>query len=430
MLLQPRVVGRALDREVERDLDAELCARARRGARSPSSVPSSGCDRVVAALLARRSPTGCRGRPAPPSSALFRPLRFVVPDRVDRRQVDDVEAELGELAAAPARRPRSRPTSAGRARTTRRSARARGRRRPRASPTTPSPSRSPAGAASAVLDRQRRRRRAARRPPASSLARSVWPAVDLAPQLVAPRRDAVDPRLDRGSSSARRGRRRTSRPSGRCRAARAAPRASASRPARGSGPRRRAPRGRRGRSSRGTSTRVADGALDRDSGRSRPAATRPGSGSAAGVVFGSGTRRQVSTDEEGSKRRELIRVRAASCSIRPRFRAGGSAREAYRFVDWLAAAGQSWWQVLPLGPPDEFGSPYSVAVGVRGSPALLAEPDAHGSRPASSRTSSRGTRSGSATGRASPAPARSPTRCASSASGARCARTRASAACG
>ena len=33
-------------------------------------------------------------------------------------------------------------------------------------------------------------------------------------------------------------------------------------------------------------------------------------------------------------------------------------RDAYRFVDWLAAAGQSWWQVLPLGPPDEFGSPY------------------------------------------------------------------------
>jgi len=32
-------------------------------------------------------------------------------------------------------------------------------------------------------------------------------------------------------------------------------------------------------------------------------------------------------------------------------------REAYRFVDWLAAAGQSWWQVLPLGPPDDFHSP-------------------------------------------------------------------------
>ncbi|HEY7793278.1 MAG TPA: 4-alpha-glucanotransferase [Gaiellaceae bacterium] len=34
-------------------------------------------------------------------------------------------------------------------------------------------------------------------------------------------------------------------------------------------------------------------------------------------------------------------------------------REAYRFVDWLAAAAQSWWQVLPLGPPDEVGSPYA-----------------------------------------------------------------------
>ena len=51
-------------------------------------------------------------------------------------------------------------------------------------------------------------------------------------------------------------------------------------------------------------------------------------------------------------------------------------REAYRFVDWLAAAGQSWWQVLPLGPPDEFGSPYRVAVGLRRLARLLAEPDA------------------------------------------------------
>jgi 4-alpha-glucanotransferase len=32
--------------------------------------------------------------------------------------------------------------------------------------------------------------------------------------------------------------------------------------------------------------------------------------------------------------------------------------EAYRFVDWLDAAGQSWWQVLPLGPPDKLHSRY------------------------------------------------------------------------
>src|SRR6266404_1525923 len=49
---------------------------------------------------------------------------------------------------------------------------------------------------------------------------------------------------------------------------------------------------------------------------------------------------------------------------------------AYRFVDWLEAAGQSWWQVLPLGPPDEFGSPYRTASAFAGSPGLLAEPRA------------------------------------------------------
>jgi 4-alpha-glucanotransferase len=53
-------------------------------------------------------------------------------------------------------------------------------------------------------------------------------------------------------------------------------------------------------------------------------------------------------------------------------------REAYRFVDWLAAAGQSWWQVLPLGPPDEFGSPYRSPSAFAASPQLLARPDARG----------------------------------------------------
>jgi len=51
-------------------------------------------------------------------------------------------------------------------------------------------------------------------------------------------------------------------------------------------------------------------------------------------------------------------------------------REAYRFVDWLAAAGQSWWQVLPLGPPDEYGSPYRSPSAFAASPQLLARPEA------------------------------------------------------
>jgi len=55
-------------------------------------------------------------------------------------------------------------------------------------------------------------------------------------------------------------------------------------------------------------------------------------------------------------------------------------REARRFVDWLARAGQSWWQVLPLGPPDDTGSPYASSSAFAGSPELLARPDARVTR--------------------------------------------------
>jgi 4-alpha-glucanotransferase len=50
--------------------------------------------------------------------------------------------------------------------------------------------------------------------------------------------------------------------------------------------------------------------------------------------------------------------------------------EAFRFVDWLAAAGQSWWQVLPLGPPDRYRSPYKARSAFAASPALLGSPRA------------------------------------------------------
>jgi len=50
--------------------------------------------------------------------------------------------------------------------------------------------------------------------------------------------------------------------------------------------------------------------------------------------------------------------------------------EAYRFIDWLAAAGQSWWQVLPLGPPDRYRSPYKSASAFAAWRGLLGEPRA------------------------------------------------------
>ncbi|NMC20072.1 MAG: 4-alpha-glucanotransferase, partial [Thermogutta sp.] len=57
---------------------------------------------------------------------------------------------------------------------------------------------------------------------------------------------------------------------------------------------------------------------------------------------------------------------------------GDLGRSAYRFVDWLGRAGQDYWQILPLGPIDENGSPYKSASAFAGnelliSPDLLAE---------------------------------------------------------
>jgi 4-alpha-glucanotransferase len=55
---------------------------------------------------------------------------------------------------------------------------------------------------------------------------------------------------------------------------------------------------------------------------------------------------------------------------------GRLGREAYRFVDWLVAAGQTWWQVLPLSPPNRSRSPYKARSAFAASPALLAAPRA------------------------------------------------------
>lgn len=57
----------------------------------------------------------------------------------------------------------------------------------------------------------------------------------------------------------------------------------------------------------------------------------------------------------------------------PDGRLGPSARD---FVDWLAAAGQSVWQVLPVSVPDEHRSPYKSPSAFAASPALLEHPDA------------------------------------------------------
>jgi 4-alpha-glucanotransferase len=49
---------------------------------------------------------------------------------------------------------------------------------------------------------------------------------------------------------------------------------------------------------------------------------------------------------------------------------------AFEFVDWLAEAGQSVWQVLPVTIPDRHGSPYKSPSAFAASPGLLEHPDA------------------------------------------------------
>jgi 4-alpha-glucanotransferase len=51
--------------------------------------------------------------------------------------------------------------------------------------------------------------------------------------------------------------------------------------------------------------------------------------------------------------------------------AGALGAPARRFIDWLASAGFSVWQMLPVGPPGADGSPYWVSSDCAGNPAFL-----------------------------------------------------------
>jgi 4-alpha-glucanotransferase len=69
--------------------------------------------------------------------------------------------------------------------------------------------------------------------------------------------------------------------------------------------------------------------------------------------------------------------RSSGVQLHPASLPGGRlGPEAYRFVDWLAEAGQSWWQVLPLGPPDRYRSPYKARSAFAAWRGLLADPRA------------------------------------------------------
>ena len=125
---------------------------------------------------------------------------------------------------------------------------------------------------------------------------------------------------------------------------------------------------------------VADAPLDRDSGRRRRSEPDTGSRSASGVGRRSGG--ALASEVSDSARQlnhHLVNILPRSCGIQLHITSlpgGRLGPEAYRFVDWLEAAGQAWWQVLPLGPPDRHRSPYKSRSAFAAWPGLLGEPGA------------------------------------------------------
>lgn len=75
-----------------------------------------------------------------------------------------------------------------------------------------------------------------------------------------------------------------------------------------------------------------------------------------------------------------LRTRSSGLLLHPtslpgRHGSGDLGGDARLFVDFLAAASQGWWQMLPVGPPGYGESPYSAQSAFAGSP-LLVDPDA------------------------------------------------------
>ena len=58
-------------------------------------------------------------------------------------------------------------------------------------------------------------------------------------------------------------------------------------------------------------------------------------------------------------------------ALNSKYGIGSFSKEAYAFVDWLKGAGQSYWQILPLGPTSFGDSPYQSFSSFAGNPYFI-----------------------------------------------------------
>jgi len=77
----------------------------------------------------------------------------------------------------------------------------------------------------------------------------------------------------------------------------------------------------------------------------------------------------------GSPRKRDAGILLHITSLPGPFGIGDLGPAAHAWIDQLAAAGQSWWQILPLGPPAKGNSPYYCYSAFAGNP-LLISPEA------------------------------------------------------
>ena len=58
-------------------------------------------------------------------------------------------------------------------------------------------------------------------------------------------------------------------------------------------------------------------------------------------------------------------------SLNSKYGIGCFSKEAYKFIDWLKECGQSYWQILPLGPTSFGDSPYQSFSSFAGNPYFI-----------------------------------------------------------
>ena len=62
-------------------------------------------------------------------------------------------------------------------------------------------------------------------------------------------------------------------------------------------------------------------------------------------------------------------------SLPSKYGIGCFSKAAYDFVDFLAEAGQTYWQILPLGPTSYGDSPYQTFSTIAGNPYMISLED-------------------------------------------------------